>query len=239
MHIAVCDDDKDELSRVSSLLVNYCSQRERGVTYETFQSAVELLETMGAKAFDLLLLDIIMPGLTGMEAARAIRRSNQTIPIIFLTSSRDFAVESYRVHAEDYILKPANEQALFLTLDKQLARLAQEEAFLLLKTSSGLVKQPLSQIVYVEVINHTVRFVLCDGTVRETYGCLADCEAKLMTADSFCKPHRSYIVNLRQMTGLEKAGFLTASGKIVPVSRDAFAKTKIAYMKYLLDGRGH
>lgn len=235
MHIALCDDNIEELSRISSLLEDYRRKRNNSITYEAFHSATELLETMRERRFDLLLLDILMPGVTGIDAAKEIRHSDSKIPIIFLTSSREFAVESYRVSAEDYIIKPAREDEIFPALDKQIARLEQEEAYLTLKTGGGIVKLPFSQIVYVEVINRMVHFFLVGGEVREAYGYLADYERVLLSDPYFYKPHRSYIVNLRQMTELDKNGFSTAGGKRVPVSRDAFARAKTAYMKCLLE----
>lgn len=234
MHIAVCDDNINELSHISSLLKDYCRERDCSITYDTFYSGTELLETMRSRWFDLLLLDILMPGVTGMEVAKEIRSSKYETPIIFLTSSREFAVESYRVNAEYYLIKPAQKDELFPILDKQLKKLTREEAYLTLKTGSGIVKLPYSQIVYVEVINRTVQFMLTSGDVREVYGYLADYERNLLSDSHFYKPHRSYVVNLSHMTGLDKNGFATILGKSVPVARDAFAKAKSAYMKYLL-----
>ncbi len=234
MHIAVCDDNIDELSRISSLLEDYCREQDSSVTYETFHSAMELLETMRIKQYDLLLLDILMPGVTGMDAAKEIRLSDSEIPIIFLTSSREYAVESYRVGAKDYIMKPACKDEIFPSISKQLVRFSQEEAYLTLKTGCGIVKLPFSQIVYVEVINRSVQFILTNGEVREAYGYLSDYESDLLSDPFFYKPHRSYVVNLRQVTELNKKGFATIMGKTVPVARVAFSNAKTAYMKSLL-----
>jgi DNA-binding LytR/AlgR family response regulator len=234
MHTAVCDDNIDELSRIISLLEDYCRERKGSITYEAFHSAMELLETMKVRQFDLLLLDILMPGISGMDAAQELRRSDYNIPIIFLTSSREYAVESYRVRAEDYIMKPARKDEIFPILDRQLTRFAQEEAYLTLKAGNVIVKLPFSQIVYVEVINRSVQFILANGEVREAYGYLTDYESDLLSDPHFYKPHRSYVLNLRHVTELNKKGFATIMGKTVPVARDAFSKAKAAYMKYLL-----
>ncbi len=234
MHIAVCDDNLDELSRISSLLEDYSRELDSSVTYEAFHSATELIETIRIRRFDLLLLDILMPGITGMEAAKELRQSDNDIPIIFLTSSREFAVESYRVGASDYIMKPARKDEIFPSISKQLARFTQEDAYLTLKTGKGIIKLPFSHIAYVEVINRSVRFILADGEVREAYGYLTDYESDLLSDPHFYKPHRSYVVNLRQVTELNKKGFATIMGKTVPVARDAFSIAKAAYMKYLL-----
>lgn len=234
MHIAVCDDSLEELSRISSLLEDYRRERDSSITYEAFHSALELLEMMKERRFDILLLDILMPGLSGMDAAKEIRLTDHDIPIIFLTSSREFAVESYRVGAEDYIIKPARKDEVFPALDKQRTRFSQEEAFLTLRTGSGIMKLLFSQIVYVEVTNRTIQFILVNGEVREAYGYLSDYEDKLLSDPCFFKPHRSYLINLRYITELDKKGLATTVGKTVPVARDAFVKVKAAYMKFLL-----
>lgn len=234
MHIAVCDDNIDELSRILALLEDYSRERESSITYEAFHSGTELLETMRSKRFDLLLLDILMPCVTGMDIAKEIRCSDLDLPIIFLTSSREFAVESYRVSAEDYILKPARKDEIYPSLDKQLKRFTQEETYLTLKTGSGIVKLPFSKIVYVEVITRTVQFNLTNGEMREVYGYLADYERMLLSDPHFYKPHRSYVVNLCHVTEFDKKGLTTILGKTVPVARDAFSKAKAVYMKYLL-----
>lgn len=234
MHIAICDDNTHELSHIVSLLEEYKREREGAISYEAFRSAIDLLETMKNVQFDLLLLDILMPGTTGMEAARELRNSNCDIPIIFLTSSREFAVESYRVKAEDYILKPAVKDEIFQVLDAQLVRLTQDEAYLTLKTANGVVKLFFSNIVYIEVINRSINFALINGDIRQSYGYLHDYEKFLLSDPHFFKPHRSYIVNLRHVTELDKNGFATVLGKTIPVARDAFSSAKAVYMKYLL-----
>lgn len=238
MHLAICDDNIDDLCHITALVEQYGRQRASSITYETFHCASELLDAINKRQFNLLLIDILMPGFTGMEAAREIRLYDKAIPIIFLTSSREFAVESYRVSAENYILKPAQANEIFPTLDKLLAKMLREEAYLTLKTGDSLVRLPLSEIVYVEVMNRKVQFTLVSGDVKDSYGYLVDFEKDLLLDASFLKPHRSYIVNLCQVTALDKSGFVMITGKTVPVARELFAQTKTAYMKYLLSPNG-
>jgi len=235
MHIAICDDNLEELSRIVTLMENFRCEIDGSITYETFTSAIELIETIRTRRFDLLLLDILMPGITGMEAAREIRSTDSELPIIFLTSSREFAVESYRVGAMDYIMKPARKDEIFPSISKQLAKYKQEDSYLTLKTGSGIVKLPFSQIIYVEVLNRSVQFILTNGDMRKAYGYLADYESDLLSDSNFYKPHRSYIVNMSHVLELTKEGFATRTGNTVPVAREAFTKAKAAYMKYLLE----
>ena len=237
MHIARCDDSRTELSRLTFLLEEYRLTRDGSLTYDIFTNATDLLETIPVHHFDLLLLDILMPGITGMDAAREIRQTNSTIPIIFLTSSSEYAVESYRVNAADYLLKPLDADKLFPVLDKLLADFKSNAPYIPLKTSTGIIRLLISNVVFVEVQNHLVTFKMADGTFHTACSRLADYEKKLLVSRSFFKPHRSYLVNLHQVTGLDKNGFSTNLGKIVPVSRDTYTKAKSAYMNYLLNGR--
>lgn len=234
MHLAICDDNIEELLHISSLLEEFRRNRDNAITYESFQSPLELLEVMNKRSFDLLILDILMPGITGIEAATEIRNYNETLPIIFLSSSREYAIESYRVNANNYILKPAKREEIFACLDKELSKFLHEEAYLILKTKEGLMKLPYSQIVCVEIVNRKIQFTLTNGELRETYGYLADFESKLLSDPSFYKPHRSFVVNLHQVYELRKDGFLTSLHTIVPIARDSFVKAKTTYMKYLL-----
>ena len=113
MKIAVCDDNQEELHRVASLLEDYQEEKTVSISLRLFGSSVELASIAQQENFDLYLLDVLMPALNGMELAREIRTFNTAVPILFLTSSPEFAVESYTVHAANYLLKPVSRESLF------------------------------------------------------------------------------------------------------------------------------
>lgn len=121
MNIAICDDDSLELGRITSFIEAYRCERNASVAYKSFQSATELISQAEKRAFGLILLDIMMPGVDGMEAAKEIRIFDTGVKIVFLTSSPEFAVESYAVKAYDYILKPVPKDKLFSVLDAVIA----------------------------------------------------------------------------------------------------------------------
>lgn len=119
----------------------------------TFSSGILLLEHLRTKeTFDLYLLDVIMPGLNGIELGVGIREFDQGGYIIYLTTSADFAVDSYRAKASDYLLKPLDKERLFRALESVMERLAQEgQAFMTIKTREGLQRLPHWSIVYGEL----------------------------------------------------------------------------------------
>lgn len=237
MYVAVCDDQTSELSVVSELLDQWQTARCAVLRYKTFCNAAALLDAAEKEAFTLYLLDVMMPGMDGLAAARDIRSFDAAADIVFLTSSPGFAYESYGVHALDYLLKPIRRDVLFPILDRLFLREQQPQDGLTLKCGATLVRIPFSQLTYVEVNGKHLYFNLTDGTVREVYGTLKEYEPLLLTRPEFMQVHRSYIVNMLQISELSASGIRTFSGKQLPVSRLQFPQIQKGYMKLLFAER--
>jgi len=233
MYIAVCDDQAAALNALTGLLDAWQAERKVSFQYKTFRNAIELLDAAEKERFSLYLLDVMMPGTNGMAAAREIRGFDTTAEIVFLTSSPDFAFESYSVHARDYLLKPIRAEQLFPLLDRLSLREQQPQNGLTLKSGATLTRIPYSQLVYVEVIRKHLYFTLTDGSVCETPGALSDYEAQLLTQPQFLRVGRSYIVNVMQIKELSPAGIVTFSGKQIPVPRRLFPQLQKDYMRLL------
>lgn len=199
----------------------------------SFQSAAELLASIDGRDYDLLLLDMLMPGINGMQAAREIRERNRQIEIVFLTSSPEYAVESYSVRAHFYLLKPATEQKLFPILDRLAADFKRPEDALRIKTQASVFSLPYGKIEYIEVSAKKLYFYLTDGGKREVSGSLADFERALLKRPGFIKVHRSYLVNLQWIQELRQGELLTMTGRRVPVARTAYPQVRTAYTQFL------
>lgn len=238
MKIAVCDDDLQELGRISSLLNTYVIEKETSLIYKTFHNATGLLSTMSSSDYDLLLLDILMPGMTGIRAAHEIRGVDTEVKIIFLSSSPEFKVESYAVNSYDYILKPVSKDKLFSILDAVIAEEQKLLEGLTVKTQSGMARVLFSKLAFVEVMRKKLYFNLADGSVLEVLSPLADMEEQLLSRPEFVKVHRSYIVNLWQVDELGAKELRTQAGKTVPISRLLYGKVREAYMKHLFLEKG-
>lgn len=151
MYIAVCDDQIEELEKLTALLQAWQSDRRSDVRFQTFRSGGQLLDAARAERFTLYLLDVLMPGMTGMDAAREIRSFDAAADIIFLTTSPGFAYESYGVRAAEYLLKPINAKLLYPVLDKLYLRDQKPQDGLTVKSNGMLVRLPFSHLSYVEV----------------------------------------------------------------------------------------
>lgn len=238
MYLAVCDDKQEELDAVCSLLDAWQAQHDASVRRKAFQSAVELMERAPQERFTLYLLDVMMPGMDGLECAREIRRFDDAAEIVFLSTSPGFAYESYGVRAFNYLLKPVEKERLFALLDQLLLRERDRQDALTLKTSTTIVRVPYTQISYVEVMGKHVYFHLTDGEVREVAGALKDYETDLLSRPEFTRVHRSYLVNMLQVKELSANQIRTFSGESVPVSRLLFPQFQKDYMALLFEKRG-
>ena len=161
MKIAICDDDKNELFHILSLLADYQIQKNTDFSYKPFESSMELATNAAEERYDIYLLDVVMPGLNGMELAKEIRSYDKAADIIFLTTSPEFAVESYTVKASNYLIKPIQKDRLFDALDDIMkTRIEDQASSLVLKSSVGVHKVRISEIIYVEALNRKVIYYL-------------------------------------------------------------------------------
>ncbi len=238
MYIAVCDDHAEELALTAGLLSLWQQERNTPLHFRLFRSAAEMLDASESEPFTLYLLDVVMPGMDGLAAAREIRAANAAADIVFLTTSPHFAYESYGVKALDYLLKPLSAALLYPLLDRIVLREQKPQEGLTLKAGSTLTRVLFSQLVYVEVMGKHLYFNLSDGSVLEVFGTLQEYEPLLLCRPEFMRIHRSYIVNMFQTAELSPSGIRTFSGKNLPVSRRLYPQVQKDYMKLLFAGRG-
>ena len=161
MRIAVCDDEREETKRISSVIDRYNKERNARIEYSIFSSSIELASVAEREKFDIYILDIIMPVLNGIDLAKEIREFDKVSPIIFLTSSPEFAVESYSVKAADYLVKPIDKERLFCSLDDILDRTeTEQEKFIIVRSDDGLRKIFFSNLIYAEVYERKIIYYL-------------------------------------------------------------------------------
>jgi DNA-binding LytR/AlgR family response regulator len=233
LKIALCDDNKADLLRLVTLLDAYRHVRKLELSYKCFQNALDLIASMESLEYDLILLDVLMPGINGIQAAREIRQADNRMEIIFLTTSPEFAVDSYSVRAYYYILKPATEEKLFPILDRLINNSRKPDDSLVIKTQSSVLSLPFSKIEYVEVQLKRLYFYLTDGSIREVTASLNEYEHALLKRPGFIKVHRSCLVNLKWVQELRQNELITLMGRRVPVSRSAYPRLRTAFTQFL------
>jgi len=234
MKIAICDDESIELSRLRSLLYKYKLAKSVDFSIFTFQSSVELISNIqNGVRFNILFLDIIMPVLNGMDLANEIREYDKTVKIIFLTSSPDFAVDSYSVNAYYYFLKPVSKDRMFFMLDELFLNFTKhDKECLIVKYKNRFTSIPLNTLEYCEVINKTIIYHVHKKGFIESVGSIANLEAELLLYPRFIKPHRSYVINLDFVKSISIKEIILISDKIIPISRAKCNEIKQAFLEY-------
>lgn len=229
LRLAICDDLPEEREALLALL----EQAPIATVCAQFASSEELLEAFRPGGFDLLLMDIYMDGMTGVEAVQKIREMDDAIPIAFTTTSTEHTLESYRLSVLKYLEKPVRQKDINDLL--RLVKLQRDSIPRLTIHQNGTVqKLPLSELLYLEQKGHHVMISRKDGSIVQLYGKLSDLLPQLEEQPFFC-PHKSYCVNLAFVRGIneEYQCYDMADGKMVPISRSNRAKAKRAYEDFL------
>lgn len=233
MKIAICDDELSYLDKTEALIRQWADQRGIDVMLYRFTNGDDLIQAHQTYCMDLILLDIIMPLLNGMDTARELRHDHQSVPIIFLTSSREYAVDSYEVKAFNYLMKPIEADRLFDTLDDfRKTTYTAREAFAA-QTDTGFCRITLEDVEYLEAQNKRVLVSLSNNTNIEIRELFSKCEEIFNPEKGFFKCHRSYIINLNHVEQFTKTQISTKNGTNIPISRNNYAAFKEAYFSYM------
>lgn len=239
MKIAVCDDSIEDLLKIENLLLQYKTLYPgRYFELETFSEPSVLYRKIPQEPpADIYILDMLMPKRTGIDIGNQIRKTGNESIIIYITSSDDYALDAYGVHAARYLLKPIDENKLFEALDYSLSHVREKtEPLYLLKTKNGLIQTPYSRIEYIENVNRKLEVHLSDGAVLESLFIRKSFEEEILAfseMQNFKQIHKSFLVNLDYVKQLTSDSIVVESGRRLPVSKSRSAKVKREYLLYV------
>lgn len=237
--IAICDDNTLELEKTTSLVKKWADCRGIEVAIEAYDNGDSLLTNQKKRPAHIILLDIMMPLFNGMETAKELRKADGTSIIVFLTSSPEYAIESYDVKARGYLLKPINEEKLISVLDDCVNEIDAEKENIVVKTSIGYQKIYLEKIEYVEAQNRKSVIVLNDGSLIEVVETFSNTAEKFTGEEVFFQCHRSYLVSMGNVDRFNSTEIITKCGKHIPIARGYAKPFKDAYFTYMFKkGKG-
>ena len=233
IRIAVCDDSPEFLQQAVNMVERW--SEESGVPAEIyrFDNGDVLLAKNAVTHMDIIFLDIIMPLQSGIDTAKELRQSDKAVKIIFLTSSPEFALDSYEVKAQDYLLKPVTYEKVKETLTECSHTFEEEPKNIVLKTAFGYQKLYFHDMEYAEVQNKRVVFYLRTGKTVESAESLHSLEDRLCLNDGFFKCHRSYLVYLPNVDHFSMTEIITKSGRSIPIARGYGKAFKEAYFAFV------
>ena len=235
LQIALCDDNIDDLSNMVQLIDLYRVSRNFSCEYAAFQNGLELIAILEkGKRFDIYCLDIMMPGFTGMDAAKEIRGYDKTAPVLFFTSSTEFAFESYSVKAINYILKPVTKEKFFFTFDELLEQIKTEkgEDAITVKSNEGIQKIRISNLVLAEVNGRKVLYHLRSGKIIECTEPFSSVCDTLLKYGCFINPHRSFLINMQYVDTIENHQISLQDHSSIPIAQGRAKEMKQHYLNY-------
>lgn len=233
IRIAICDDSSAFLQQTKFMIDHWDAPAARNIVTELFEDGDALLAAHVKNPFDIILLDIIMPLLNGIEAARELREKDKSVKIVFLTSSTEFAVDSYTVKASNYLLKPVNPDSLFACLDELICELRSTTKSILVKGLDATHRIALSDIEHVEAQRKHVAFFLKSNHTVETLEPFYTYENTLLLEDGFFKCHRSYLVNIHHIDNYTHSEIVMRSGRRIPIARSCQKHFEAAYFRVI------
>ena len=240
MKIAICDDDAHSLQRVSDIVTEYTTGR--GIHVSCYSSAAALLQdAFRLGGFDLYILDIIMPTMTGIQLSAQLRQAGFSGQILFLTSSQDFAIDAFKVQASNYLLKPVQKDELLRSLAASISAIsATRQKSLIVKTRESSVCLDFDRIRYAELVKKKVVYHLIDGkkvesvSIRSTF---SEAIQDLLRDSRFCLCGSVKVINLHYVSALDAENLHFRDGSAIYIGRRSCRELRSAWYDFWFSRR--
>lgn len=234
--IALCDDETEQLHKTEQMLKEYQDSRpEADFRVTCFENADTMLNRIAEKEYlpDLILLDIYMPDKLGIEAARELRRMGSQCRIVFLTTSREHALDAFEVEAVQYLLKPLDTEKLFPFLDRLLKEIQEErKRYVLLRIEGTVQRVAVDDIIYCEAQGKFQYMHFADGSQCMLRVTMAKLVEMLAPYNEFMRVGVAYLVNMEHIECVSKQEICMDTGKKIYPPRNAYQAVREKYFAY-------
>lgn len=227
--VAICEDEAVFRREQETVCRGICDKLNIDYEITAFAAGTDFMAAyVGGARYDLLLLDIVMDELSGMELARKLRGQGSDAAIVFITSNPDYAIQGYDVGALHYLMKPLNAEALGKVIAADYRRRF-SSSFLLVKSGTQTLRLPLKNIICLETVGKRVTITTLNGEI-EAAAKLTDL-LDYLPKGQFCRCHIGYVVNLTNIKTLSRTEAVAVGGKVIPVSRTYQKEVEKAFLK--------
>ena len=229
INIAIVEDEKEWADALETYIRRYSEEYGTAFGVSRFSDAPSFLRGY-RPVYDLVIMDIGLPGTDGMSAAEALRKTDGRVALVFCTSMAQFALKGYSVKAMDYLVTPVDYVVFAVTLERALRLIERERSRdIVINTASGMECVSPSDITYVEIYDHRLIYHLGGKTV-ESWGSLKRIAAELGGGFVLC--NSCYLVNLRFVSNIE-GGNVTVGGDVLRMSRTGAKAVMTALAEYI------
>lgn len=244
MRLAICDDESVCLSLVTTIAEEYIKEHSHhGIVMESFSDPEDLLEASEKNGgFDIYILDVIMPGMTGIELGKSLREHGYDGKIIYLTSSEEYSLDAFRVKAYDYIIKPICKESFNKIVDEVIAAISEKkDKAMIVKTKERSVKLKYDSIMYAEFNKRIICYYLTSGKTVETLTVrtsFSQAVSELLADKRFTICGQSMIVNLDHITEIENNAVVFGNTYRPFLGEKLCRKLRDTWAEYLFDQEG-
>lgn len=242
--IAICDDRPEQLKLIDAACRRYFLENT-GFEVEIFPFAAPMdfldkMEQVGG--YDIALLDICMPGMSGIDVAREIRARKDSSEIIFLSTSNEFGSEAFAVSAVHYLLKPFSKADFDNAMNRAMQKIneAPVKKILLNGKNGAIHRIDVNQILYIENVRNWRSVYTSAGTYDETKRSLTSLleELEALCPRTFVSPYRGYIINFAAVNSITAEGIVLKGGTFIPIKSGTFRKLRDSYFEYAFAKKG-
>ena len=228
LHIAICDDEENEIEYLKHAVEDWARKEDILTNIERYASAESFLfEYEECKNYQILLLDVEMSGMTGIDLAKKIRQNQDNVEIIFITSHFEFIGEGYEVDALHYLVKPVKASKVEEVLSKAKQKIESGEPSIIIHYNGEIVKIYEKEILYLESLSHYITIYTKDKEYK--------IKANISTfaqelSEDFYQTHRSYLVSLKHIMRISRDSVILDNGGQVPLARGKYDQINRAYI---------
>lgn len=216
MRVAIVDDEDKTLEGFEDFISRYSKRINETFYIDKFKDGTTFLDNY-KEGYDIVFLDIAMPGINGLETAKILRTKDPSVLLIFMTSLAQYAIKGYEVEAFDYLVKPITYDFFVIKMDKCISSLKKKQPkTFLIKSASESFVTPLNDIKFIESVKHYLFFHLVDKEVKMR-GTLNEIKDKFLQ-NNFVEINRSLIINLSFVEGYTNTE-VNVAGESLPLSR--------------------
>ena len=214
--IAIVEDDPAQAENLRQLLMRFSSEKKKPMKIEAFPDSYRFLSAYKG-GYDIVFMDIDMPGINGMEAAGHLRKMDDVVCLIFVTNLAQYALQGYEVSAKYYLLKPVRYADFAFKMEKVFKELPDRSAVISIDAKDGFLVIPLAEILYIESYGHKLVYHTVNGEHEVWNHTLKQVEEELK-GNGFVRCSSSHVINLRYLKQIGK-NTVTVGKDVLPVSR--------------------
>lgn len=217
IRVAIVEDSESDAKFIMQHISDFCKSENVKINVKHFQSGLDFIENFSGN-YDIVLMDIEMPHMSGLETAAKMREMDAEVPLFFITNMAQYAINGYEVGAIGFVLKPVSYIKFSFAMKKAIRLVKDKSAAVSIKTDGSIKKINVADICYIEVRGNMLSFKMNDGQIYMVRMPLHEAEKMIMPNDNFIRCNNCYLVNLKYITDVY-GNFALVGGDELAISR--------------------